>query len=223
MIPALTMQQQLDAGGPADTPASQAGGNKKRLSSSAQANIALAAERKAALVEARKASRKVARERTLRLLQEEHDNRERQRKLKQQDKARRKQEQEAQRLTRKQQKKKKRDDEEQAAAAAAAAAKRRRVGGDTSAAAAAGGKRKPRDDSTRPRVVPSLGRPHRVVVVGAGFAGLGAALELQKHGIEVVVVEVSGVGFLWVWFLLSFCWGGAKRRKPGEGVGKEIL
>lgn len=41
-----------------------------------------------------------------------------------------------------------------------------------------------------PTVVPSLGRPHRVVVVGAGFAGIGAALELQRLGIEVVVLEV---------------------------------
>lgn len=41
-----------------------------------------------------------------------------------------------------------------------------------------------------PIVVPSLGRPHRVVVVGAGFAGIGAALELQRLGIEVVVLEV---------------------------------
>lgn len=43
-----------------------------------------------------------------------------------------------------------------------------------------------------PIVVPSLGRPHRVVVVGAGFAGIGAALELQRLGIEVVVLEVRG-------------------------------
>lgn len=37
----------------------------------------------------------------------------------------------------------------------------------------------------------SLGRAHRVVVIGAGFAGIGAALELQRLGVEVVVLEVS--------------------------------
>ncbi|CAN0525427.1 unnamed protein product, partial [Scytosiphon promiscuus] len=49
----------------------------------------------------------------------------------------------------------------------------------------------------------SLGRVPRVVVIGAGFAGIGAALELQRLGMEVVVVEVSwevgGGGGMGVW------------------------
>lgn len=44
--------------------------------------------------------------------------------------------------------------------------------------------------TTGPIVVPALGRPHRVVVVGAGFAGIAAALELQRLGVEVIVLEV---------------------------------
>ncbi|CAN0477943.1 unnamed protein product, partial [Discosporangium mesarthrocarpum] len=38
------------------------------------------------------------------------------------------------------------------------------------------------------------GRGFRVIVIGAGFAGLGAALELQRLGIDVVVVEVRDGG-----------------------------
>ncbi|CAM9918884.1 unnamed protein product, partial [Laminaria digitata] len=44
-----------------------------------------------------------------------------------------------------------------------------------------------RDGEVAPVFVRSLGRAHRVVVVGAGFAGIGAALELQRLGMEVVV------------------------------------
>lgn len=69
--------------------------------------------------------------------------------------------------------------------AAAAAGKAREVG-------AAGKAREAGAEKTRtiPVVIPALGRPHRVVVVGAGFAGIAAALELQKLGVEVVVLEV---------------------------------
>lgn len=45
--------------------------------------------------------------------------------------------------------------------------------------------------ATGPVHVATLGRPHRVIVVGAGFAGIAAALELQRLGVEVIVLEVS--------------------------------
>lgn len=54
-----------------------------------------------------------------------------------------------------------------------------------------GGRRADEANPTVPVIVPSLGRAHRVVVVGAGFAGIGAALELQRLGMEVVVLEVG--------------------------------
>lgn len=54
--------------------------------------------------------------------------------------------------------------------------------------------------ATGPVHVETLGRPHRVVVVGAGFAGIAAALELQRLGVEVVVLEVrSGYLEVGVW------------------------
>lgn len=75
------------------------------------------------------------------------------------------------------------------------ARKRRRVGIAADRAASAG-----RDNDAgepmahEPVFVPALGRPHRVVVVGAGFAGIAAALELQRLGVEVVVLEVRKDG-----------------------------
>ena len=56
--------------------------------------------------------------------------------------------------------------------------------------AAAGAAARETKSGPTPVVVPALGRPHRVVVVGAGFAGIAAALEMQKLGLEVVVLEV---------------------------------
>ena len=38
-------------------------------------------------------------------------------------------------------------------------------------------------------------RSTRVVIVGAGYAGLSAALELAKHGIDAVVLEAAVLGF----------------------------
>jgi glycine/D-amino acid oxidase-like deaminating enzyme len=40
-----------------------------------------------------------------------------------------------------------------------------------------------------------LPREARVAVVGAGYAGLSAALELAKHGIDAVVLEANELGF----------------------------
>jgi glycine/D-amino acid oxidase-like deaminating enzyme len=39
--------------------------------------------------------------------------------------------------------------------------------------------------------------PHaaRVAIVGGGYAGLSAALELAKHGIDAVVLEANELGF----------------------------
>src|SRR5271166_2142937 len=38
-------------------------------------------------------------------------------------------------------------------------------------------------------------REARVAIVGGGYAGLSAALELAKHGIEAVVLEANALGF----------------------------
>jgi NADPH-dependent 2,4-dienoyl-CoA reductase/sulfur reductase-like enzyme len=38
-------------------------------------------------------------------------------------------------------------------------------------------------------------REARVAIVGGGYAGLSAALELAKHGIEAVVFEANAPGF----------------------------
>ena len=38
-------------------------------------------------------------------------------------------------------------------------------------------------------------RTARVVIVGGGYAGLSAALELTKHGVDAVVLEASELGF----------------------------
>src|SRR5271156_1346486 len=38
-------------------------------------------------------------------------------------------------------------------------------------------------------------RAARVAIVGGGYAGLSAALELAKHGIEAVVFEANELGF----------------------------
>jgi len=38
-------------------------------------------------------------------------------------------------------------------------------------------------------------REARVAIVGAGYAGLSAALELAKHGVEAVVLEANEPGF----------------------------
>lgn len=75
------------------------------------------------------------------------------------------------------------------------ARKRRRTGVDTDRAAGTG-RDNDADEPTasEPVVVPAFGRPHRVVVVGAGFSGIAAALELQRLGVEVVVLEVRGEG-----------------------------
>lgn len=54
----------------------------------------------------------------------------------------------------------------------------------------AGGRGETASVPVAPVMVPTLGRPHRVVVIGCGFAGIAAALELQRLGVEVVVVEV---------------------------------
>src|SRR5947209_17340938 len=35
----------------------------------------------------------------------------------------------------------------------------------------------------------------RVAIVGGGYAGLSAALELAKHGIDTVVLEANELGF----------------------------
>src|SRR6478752_6906186 len=35
----------------------------------------------------------------------------------------------------------------------------------------------------------------RVAIVGGGYAGLSAALELAKHGVEAVVLEENELGF----------------------------
>src|ERR1700758_894696 len=38
-------------------------------------------------------------------------------------------------------------------------------------------------------------RAARVAIVGGGYSGLSAALELAKHGIEAVVLEANELGF----------------------------
>src|SRR5215472_13229085 len=38
-------------------------------------------------------------------------------------------------------------------------------------------------------------RAARVAIVGGGYAGLSAALELAKHGIDAVVLEANELGF----------------------------
>src|SRR5207302_11264271 len=38
-------------------------------------------------------------------------------------------------------------------------------------------------------------RAARVAIVGGGYAGLSAALEMAKHGIDAVVLEASELGF----------------------------
>ena len=35
----------------------------------------------------------------------------------------------------------------------------------------------------------------RVAIVGGGYAGLSAAMELAKHGIDAVVLEAAELGF----------------------------
>lgn len=141
----------------------------------------------------RKAARKAARKEALAQLQRQQDEQRRRRRQELLEKReRREKEKEKERQQRQQSKKNK---SRQSAAAAdgneeAAPKKKRRVKG-AAATSTSGRNKQPKDESIKPVVVASLGRPHRVVVVGAGFAGLGAALEMQKHGIEVIVVEVS--------------------------------
>lgn len=77
-------------------------------------------------------------------------------------------------------------------------------------AAAVAGKAKAKEAGAEkaeliPVVIPALGRPHRVVVVGAGFAGIAASLELQKLGVEVIVLEVRPC-------VCIFGWRGRSRR-----------
>jgi cation diffusion facilitator CzcD-associated flavoprotein CzcO len=44
----------------------------------------------------------------------------------------------------------------------------------------------------------STAEHHRVVIVGAGFAGIGAAIELKRRGVDLVVLERStDVGGTW--------------------------
>src|SRR4051794_41216949 len=50
-------------------------------------------------------------------------------------------------------------------------------------------------------------REARVAIVGGGYAGLSAALELAKHGVEAVVLERRALG------------GGASTRNGGSGSG----
>ena len=38
-------------------------------------------------------------------------------------------------------------------------------------------------------------REARVAIVGGGYAGLSAALELTRHGIDAVVLEANELGF----------------------------
>lgn len=50
-----------------------------------------------------------------------------------------------------------------------------------------------------PRQAPATNKPHDVLIVGAGFAGLGAALRLQQEGVgDVVILErADDVGGTW--------------------------
>jgi glycine/D-amino acid oxidase-like deaminating enzyme len=69
-----------------------------------------------------------------------------------------------------------------------------------------------------PTALPPIDLPSRtdVIVVGAGYAGMNAALELSKHGIESLVLDAAEPGF-----------GGSTRNgglvSGGVNVGKRII
>ena len=52
-----------------------------------------------------------------------------------------------------------------------------------------GARTRPADDAHIRRLRVNDDRTPTAVVVGAGFAGIGAARELAKHGVRVVLVE----------------------------------
>ena len=51
-------------------------------------------------------------------------------------------------------------------------------------------------ESTLPVSMPDVSLPQRtgVAIIGAGFAGLSAALELQRAGVEVTLIEKDWPG-----------------------------
>jgi glycine/D-amino acid oxidase-like deaminating enzyme len=73
-------------------------------------------------------------------------------------------------------------------------------------------------EAYEPRPLPEIDLPKeaRIVIVGAGYAGLSAALELHNHGIECIVLDANEPGY-----------GGSSRNggmvSGGVNVGKRYL
>ena len=73
-------------------------------------------------------------------------------------------------------------------------------------------------DAYEPKPLPPIELPKeaRVVIVGAGYAGLSAALELHKSGIECIVLDANEPGY-----------GGSSRNggmvSGGVNVGKRYM